>query len=83
MLMGAFFFQAFLWGIWTPMCFISHVHLLFVYYTLIFYGTNPDHIHCLCALFLCFEVVFGQTVNLAKSKLVPAMPIMLMAWLAF
>jgi hypothetical protein len=34
-------------------------HLLFVDDTLIFCGTNLDHLHYLCALFLCFEDVSG------------------------
>jgi hypothetical protein len=34
-------------------------------------GANPDHLRYLRALFLCFKVVSGLKVNLAKSKLVP------------
>jgi hypothetical protein len=43
---------------------------LFADDTLIFYGENPKHICYLCALFLCFEVVFGLKINQANSELV-------------
>lgn len=33
-------------------------------------GTNPDQLHCLCSLFLCFEAVFGLDVILAELVLV-------------
>jgi len=46
-------------------------HLLFVDDTLIFCGTSPDHLQNLRCLFLCFEVVLGLRINLAKSDLVP------------
>jgi hypothetical protein len=46
-------------------------HLLFADVALIFYGANPDHLGYLSALFLCFEVVSGLKINLAKLKLVP------------
>jgi hypothetical protein len=46
-------------------------HLLFADDTLIFCGANPDHLHHLRCLFLCFEAVSGLKINLAKSKLVP------------
>jgi hypothetical protein len=46
-------------------------HLLFADDTLIFCGANPDHLHSLHCLFLCFEVVSGLRINLAKSELVP------------
>lgn len=45
-------------------------HLLFVYDTLVFSGANPDHLSYLRALFLCFGVVFGLKINMAKSELV-------------
>jgi len=32
---------------------------------------NPDHLHYLRALFLCFGAVFDLKISLAKSKLVP------------
>jgi len=38
--------------------------------TLVCCGAKPDHLCSLCALFLCFEVVFGLKINLAKSELV-------------
>lgn len=34
------------------------------------FGANPDHFCYLCALFLCFEIVSGLKVTLAKSELV-------------
>jgi hypothetical protein len=37
---------------------------------LVFCGANLDHLHYLLVLFVCFEVVFGLKVNLAKSVLV-------------
>jgi hypothetical protein len=40
-------------------------HLLFA--DLIFCAADPNH---LCHLFLCFEVVLGLKINLAKSELV-------------
>jgi hypothetical protein len=43
-------------------------HVLFVDDTLIFCKANPNHIHYLCALLLCFEAIFGLKINLAKSK---------------
>lgn len=42
-------------------------HLLFANDTFILCGANPNHIRYLCALFLCFEVVFDLKINLAKS----------------
>jgi hypothetical protein len=45
-------------------------HLLFVDDTLVFCGANLDYLCCLHVLFLCFEVVLGLKVNLAKSVLV-------------
>jgi hypothetical protein len=38
---------------------------------LVFCRANPDHLHYLCALFLWVEVVFGFSINLAKSELDP------------
>jgi hypothetical protein len=46
-------------------------HLLFADDTLVFCGANPDHLRYLRVLFLCFEVVSGLKVNMAKSELVP------------
>jgi hypothetical protein len=46
-------------------------HMLFANDTLVFCGADPNHLHYLRALFLCFEVVSGSKVNLAKSILVP------------
>lgn len=37
---------------------------------MIFCGVNPDHLHYLNALFLCFEAVSGLKINLAKLELV-------------
>lgn len=45
-------------------------YLLFVYDTLVFCGANSDHVHSLCALFVCYEVVLGLKLNMAKSVLV-------------
>jgi hypothetical protein len=39
--------------------------------TFVFCRANPDHLHYLCALFLRVEVVFGFSINLAKSELDP------------
>jgi hypothetical protein len=38
--------------------------------TLIFCGADLDYLHHLRCLFLCFEVVSGLNINLAKSGLV-------------
>jgi len=46
-------------------------HMLFTDDTLLFCGANPAHLHYLCALFLCFKVVFDLKINLTKSELVP------------
>lgn len=45
-------------------------HLLCVDDTLILCGTVPDHLRLLRCLFLCFEVVSGLKINLAKSEFV-------------
>ena len=39
--------------------------------TLIFCGADPDHLHYMRCLFICFEVVSGLKINLAKLELVP------------
>jgi len=52
-------------------CAVYLSHLLFVDDTLIFCRANPNHLRYLCALFVCFEAVFGFSINLAKSELVP------------
>jgi len=49
---------------------IAISHLLFADDTLIFIGIDLDHLHHLQYLFLCFEVVSGLKVHLAKSELV-------------
>jgi hypothetical protein len=41
-------------------------HLLFADDTLIFCGTNGEHIRNLRCHFLCFEVVSGLKINLSK-----------------
>jgi hypothetical protein len=46
-------------------------HRLFVEDTLILCRVDPDHLHHLRCLFLCFEAISGLKINLAKSKLVP------------
>jgi hypothetical protein len=46
-------------------------HFLFVDDTLIFCGADPDHLHYMRCLFICFEVVLGLKINLAKLELVP------------
>jgi hypothetical protein len=38
--------------------------------TLIFCEANTDHLHHLCYISLCFEVVLGLKINLAKYELV-------------
>jgi hypothetical protein len=50
---------------------INISHLLFANNTLIFCGSNPDHLRNLRCLFLCFQTVSGLRINLAKSELVP------------
>ena len=45
-------------------------HLLFADDTLVFCGANTEHISSLRALLVCFEVVYGLKVNMAKSILV-------------
>jgi hypothetical protein len=45
-------------------------HMLFVYDTLLFCGADPNHLRNLWSLFLCYEVVSGLKMNLAKSELV-------------
>jgi hypothetical protein len=46
-------------------------HLLFADNTLIFCEANPNHLRHLHSFLLCFEVVLGFKINLAKSELVP------------
>jgi hypothetical protein len=46
-------------------------HILFADDTLFFCGSNPDHLHYLCVLIVCFEIVCRLKVNLAKLVLVP------------
>lgn len=50
---------------------VNILHLLFVNDTLVCCGAKLDHLCYLCALFLCFKVVSGLKINLAKSELVP------------
>jgi hypothetical protein len=58
---------------------ISH---MFVNDTLVFCEANPSHLRYMHVLLLCFEVVSGLKVNLAKSVLVPMGTwIMLLSWL--
>jgi hypothetical protein len=49
---------------------VNIYHLLFVNDTLVFYGANSDHICSFQVLLICFEVVSGLKVNMAKSILV-------------
>jgi hypothetical protein len=44
--------------------------MLFLYDTLVFCGAKPDYHRLLHALFLCFKVVSGLKINMAKSKLI-------------
>jgi hypothetical protein len=50
---------------------INISHLLFTDDVLVFSEANPDHLRYLRVLLVCFEVVSGLKVNLAKSLLVP------------
>jgi hypothetical protein len=46
-------------------------HLLFADDTLFFFlWAKLDHLHYLCALFLCFEAASYLKINLAKSEMV-------------
>jgi hypothetical protein len=45
--------------------------LLFADDTLVCCGAKPDHLHYLCALYLCFKFVSSLMINLAKSELLP------------
>jgi hypothetical protein len=45
--------------------------LLFADNTLIFNGVDPEYLHHLRRVFLCFEAILGLKVNLAKSELIP------------
>jgi hypothetical protein len=56
-------------GSWPPVINISH--LLFADDILVFSEANLDHLRYLRVLLVCFEVVSGLKVNLAKSLLVP------------
>jgi hypothetical protein len=59
-------------------------HLLLVNDTFFFCGANPNHLHNLRSLFLCFEVVSSLKTNLAKSELGLVGNIdMSLAWLGF
>jgi hypothetical protein len=51
---------------------VSISHILFADDTLFYCGASPDHLHYLCVLIVCFAVVYGLKVNLAKLVLVPA-----------
>jgi hypothetical protein len=45
-------------------------HLLFANDTLLFCGSNPNHLSNLQSVFLLFEAVPGSKMNLTKSELV-------------
>jgi hypothetical protein len=62
---------------------INIFHLLFADDILVFSEANPDHLHYLRVLLVCFEVVSGLKVNLAKSLLVPIGNVDNVAELAF
>lgn len=50
---------------------INISHLLFADKTFIFCRANPDHLRNLPCLFLCFEVILGLRMNLAKLEFAP------------
>lgn len=51
--------QDFLWGLGIQVWLTFHICC----------GAKPNHLHYLSALFLCFKVVPGLKINLAKSKM--------------
>jgi hypothetical protein len=57
-----------LWELGTLMWYIHTCSWTILWF---FYGANPDHLRYLHVLFLCFEIVSGLKINLAKSVLVP------------
>jgi hypothetical protein len=50
---------------------VGGLHIPIANDTLLFSKANLKHLHYLCALFLCFEVVSGLNINQYKSELGP------------
>jgi hypothetical protein len=62
--------HAFLWGLGIQLWLTFHIFCLLMIRYFFFLWAKLDHLHYLCALFLCFEAVSYLKINLAKSEMV-------------